>query len=174
MSDKASEFTVDVLANCEWSFSIDVDWIYVIEPRSQYTGSRTLTIRVFKNETTSIRVGKLVFRFAGEQTELKISQEPFEVYLTVSEDNLSFGYRTAEKELIISSNCGWEAKSSVDWVAIRPSTGLVGSFDMVVNVETNNSKEARLAEVLIWNERYQLNKTIRISQIGQSEIIDKD
>lgn len=173
-SNKAAEFTIDVLANCEWSFFVDVDWAYVVEPKAQYNGPKALTICVLKNETTSSRTATFVFTFAKGTKTLKVSQEGLDVYLNVNETELSFGYRTAEKVINITSNCGWDAKSDKTWLILKPVTGLLGSFDVTVNVETNNTKEARSATITIWNETYSLTRVVNVVQSGQAEINEKD
>ena len=174
LSNKSAEFTIDVFANCDWSFSVDSDWTYIIEPRTAYNGPKTLSIKVLKNDTTSERTATYSFIHSGGKQVLTITQAAFEVYLTASEHNLSFGYRTAEKIISISSNCGWEAKSSASWIAVKPITGLIGNFEMTINVETNNSTDMRASTIEIWNETYALHETINVSQNGKAGTNDKD
>jgi len=169
-SNKSGEFTIDVSANCEWSFTVDVNWTYIIEPRTSYSGSKTLSIVVLKNESTSERTATYSFIYSGGKQDLIITQSGFEVYLTASENDLSFGYRMAEKVISINSNCGWEARSGASWVSIRPITGLVGNFEMTVDVETNIAQEPRSTTIDIWNDKYGLKETLCVSQIGKSGI----
>ena len=174
LSHSAAEFSIDIFANCEWSFAVDADWAYIIEPKVKYDGPKALTIAVLRNETTSLRTATFSFKYSKGTKTLQVNQKGLEVFLTVSESDLSFGYRTAEKIISVASNCGWEAKADKTWVALKPVTGLVGSFDVTVNVETNNTKESRTATIQIWNETYGITRTINVSQNGQAVINDMD
>ena len=174
LSNKAAEFSMDVIANCDWSFSLDANWAYIIEPRIQYNGSKTLVIGVLKNETTTERTATFVFNYSKGSQTLKVTQTAFEVYLNVSEQDVLFGYRNAEKVIRITSNCGWDAKSNQEWLAIRPITGLVGSFDMTLDAKTNDGSADRTAQVSIWNEKYGLSQVITVTQYERKNTDVKD
>lgn len=174
VSDNSSQFTIDVTANCDWSFTMDSDWFYVIEPKAQYSGSKTLTINVKKNEYTSERAATLIFSYSAGTKTLTVKQAAFKVYLEVSEHDLSFGYRSAEKIINVVSNCGWDANIDADWLAIAPVTGLTGNYNMTIQVKTNSTETKRKAIISIWNKKYDLASTVNVVQNGQSEINDKD
>lgn len=174
LSNKASEFSFDVTANCDWSFSLDANWAYIIEPRILYSGSKTLTIGVLKNDTFSERTATFVFSYPSGSKVLKVIQLAFEAYLDVTVQEVQFGYRNAEKVIKVTSNCGWYAKSSEEWLDIRPVTGLVGSFEMTLEVQTNQELADRSATISIWNDKYQLSQFISVNQRGRPESIVKD
>lgn len=174
VSDKSSQFTIDVTANCDWSFTVDSDWIYVIEPKAKYSGPKTLTINVKKNEDTSERTATLTFTYSTGTKILTVTQAAFKVYLDISEHDLSFGYRAAEKIINVVSNCGWEAEIDADWVTIAPVTGLAGNYNMTIQARTNSTETKRKAIISVCNKRYGLSNTVNVVQDGQSEINDKD
>lgn len=174
LSNKAAEFSLDVIANCDWTFSQNTNWAYIIEPRSQYNGSKTLVIGVLKNETTSERTATFVFSFSKGSQILKVTQTAFEVYLNVSEQNVLFGYRNAEKVIKVTSNCGWDAESNQEWLMVRPITGLVGSFEMTLEAKTNNGTTGRTAQVRVWNEKYGLSQVISVTQHERKNTDVKD
>lgn len=174
VSNKATEFSMEVTANCDWSFSLDANWAYIIEPRTFYNGSRTLVIGVLKNESTSERTATFEFKYSKGTKTLKVTQTAFDVSLSVSDQDVVFGYRNAEKIIKVTSNCGWEANSSQEWLAVRPITGLVGSFEITLEVETNNETDGRTAQVTIWNEKYCLSQIITVTQHGSNNIAVKD
>lgn len=165
---KSVEFALTVEADCEWSFDIDSTWAYVIEPKSQYSGSAVLSIRVKANETVKERSAVMHFIWDDGRDSLIIIQDPFQPYLEVSEKELTFGNKAAEKVILVTSNCGWEASSLSDWISFKPSTGLVGNFDMTINVGINNTGGVRISEIRIVNKSYNLEQIVRISQNGKS------
>lgn len=174
VSNKASEFTLDVSANCDWSFSLDANWAYIVEPRTQYHGSKALIIGVLKNDMTSERTATFEFKYSKGTEVLKVTQTAFEVYLDISEKDVLFGYRKAEKIIRVTSNCGWDAKSSNDWLVVRPITGLVGSFEITLEVEANDEGTDRSAKVDIWNDKYGLSQVVSVTQRGHNSIGVKD
>ena len=168
------EFTLEVQSNCDWKVKNNSEWVTVSPKNNSYSGTKTLTISISENTEKEQRSAQLFFAYATTEDTLKITQEAFDAYLDVSVNQISFGYRSAEKTISITSNCGWLAKSEVPWITIRPSTGLVGNFEMEINAETNNSPDKRYAKVYVWNEQYGLEQNIIISQEGQPQISGKD
>lgn len=174
VSSTPTAFDVRVYANCDWRVRNDADWVSVAPDNEVYSSSMTLSVSVAENKKTESRSATLLFLYGDKQEALTIVQDAFNVYLEVSLEEISFGYRTAEKVIMVTSNCGWFAKSSETWTAIKPSTGLIGNFEMSVNVETNNSEKPRSAQIHIWNEEYELDRYVSIGQEGQPETEERD
>lgn len=159
-----NEFPLTVQANCQWGVKCKESWLEIQPRQSQYKNSVVLHFRAQNNTSTEPRVAEVVFTYGDKTSILTITQEPFEVYLRASEEQISIGYRAAEKTIRINSNCGWYAKADQDWIAIKPSTGLIGTFDMLIKVETNTNAKARSGQIKIWNDTYGTDIFIRIDQ----------
>lgn len=164
-----NEFPIRVKANCAWTASCEKDWVSITPEQESYTNSILLHIRVQNNTTTESRSAEIIFSDGKKEVLFTIIQDAFEVYLNASESDISFGHRAAEKHIKITSNCGWYAKASQTWIAIKPSTGLIGDFDMLINVESNGKNESRSGQILIWNEDYGAEISIEISQDAKPE-----
>lgn len=170
----SGSFDLDVTANCEWSFAVDASWAYVVEPRPSYSGSKQLTINVLRNDTISERTAVFSFNYQGGSRSLVVKQAGFDVFLDVSDKSLSFGHLSAQRVISVTSNCGWDAKTDAIWLDIRPITGLVGNFDMTVEVSPNDDVQPRSAIITIWNQNYSLVRTVSVTQDGRPNIGDKD
>ena len=162
-----NEFAISVRANCRWEVTCRESWISITPEQESYMNSALLHLRVQNNPDTESRKADVIFYYGKDSTILSITQEAFEVYLYANESKLDFGYRAAEKNIVVNSNCGWYAKADVNWIAIKPSTGLIGNFDMLINVETNNGLEPRNGQIHIWNEAYEKDIYVHISQAGK-------
>lgn len=173
VSSNLSQFELNVQSNCDWIIKTDAEWVSIIPSDTLYHMSTTLNVIIDANTKTESRKAKLRFCYEGKEEILTITQDAFDVYLDVSIDEISFGYRTAEKIILITSNCGWHAKASVNWIAIRPSTGLIGNFDMNISVESNYEKNERNGEVYIRNEEYDISRYIYIRQNGTGIVDDR-
>lgn len=159
-----NEFPVKVSSNCEWSIDCLQDWVSWSPEEEAYAGSLLLHVRVRNNAIAEPRTAEMIFRYDRDSVVLTIHQEAFEVYLRPSVDQVLFGYRSAEKHLTINSNCGWYARTEQNWISIKPSTGLVGNYDMVISVETNPSSAPRAGKIDIWNDTYGCKCSIDVSQ----------
>jgi uncharacterized protein (TIGR02145 family) len=162
-----NEFAISVRANCRWEVSCSEPWVSITPEQESYMNSVLLHLRVQNNPDTESRRAEVTFHYGQDSTILVIRQEAFNVYLYASETNLDFGYRAAEKVIKINSNCGWYAKADAGWIAIKPSTGLIGDFDMLITVETNKGLESRDGAIRIWNETYGKEISVLISQSGK-------
>lgn len=165
-----NEFALKVTSNCQWHIICPENWINILSPQDYYTGSALIRFRVEKNTATSERQGSVVFTDGKDTTRLNIIQGAFEVYLHSDETVIDCGYRAAEKIIRISSNCGWYANADMEWIAIKPSTGLIGNYDMQLNIETNTTPQARTGKVHIRNDEYDQDIYI---VINQAEGIDR-
>ena len=168
-------FSLTVESNCEWTVDNTAEWIDIAPSSSSYSQSAFLTIRIKENKGTQERSAQIAFHYKDEEEDvfLTITQEGFKPIISISDADLSFGYRSAEKIIGISSNCGWYAKTDCDWVAIRPVTGLIGLFDMNIFVETNLTTTPRNTSIHIINDTYGLDSVIEINQAAQTTVNNK-
>ena len=173
VSSNQTLFDLNVQSNRDWKIKSDADWIFVSPSDTLYHSSVSLSIKIVANTKTESRMAKIHLCYGDKKETLTITQDAFDVYLDISIDEISFGYRTAEKNILITSNCGWYAKPSENWIAIRPSTGLIGNFDMNINVETNNENNDREGQIHIWNEEYAIDRYIAIHQRGNEKVNEK-
>lgn len=167
VSRLSNEFELTVTSNGKWSIESDSEWVFIDPDRSEYSNSMSLIIRVEENKTASKRTATLKFIYGEKTASLKIIQDKLDAAINLSLSSISFGHHLAEKNILVTSNCGWLAKENAQWIKIRPSTGLVGNFEMNIYVEPNKGFEDRTGEIRIWNEDFKIEKTVKISQAGQ-------
>lgn len=160
----ADVFDIDIDANCDWSVSCSDSWVEISPLLSTYHESLSLSIRVSENDGTTPRETVITFTYDTSSEQCLIHQAPFVPRLEISDHDISFGYRTAEKIIRVISNCTWEAAPESSWIAIRPVTGLVGSFEMTVNAETNPEESARSSRIHFWNDAYGVNEYVQVTQ----------
>ena len=162
-----NEFGISVRANCRWEVNCSEPWVSITPEQESYMNSVLLHLRVQNNPDTEPRSADIIFHYGQDSTILVINQDAFDVYLYASETKLDFGYRAAEKVIKINSNCGWYAKADASWITIKPSTGLIGDFEMLITVETNKGLESRDGDIRIWNDAYEKEISVLISQSGK-------
>ena len=169
-----NEFVVSVESNYIWTVECDMDWVTITPSNTTYQDCQKLHIRVAANTDQKPRSTIVSFICDAKNTTLTITQEAFNPYIDLSEKQISFGYRMAEKQICITSNCGWYAKPSSNWIQISPSTGLIGNFDMTIRVETNDSEKEREGFIDIWNNDYHIEQRIEITQTQYVQSLGND
>ena len=162
-----NEFELSVSSNGTWRIESDAEWVFIDPDRTEYSNSISLIIRVDANTTASKRTATLRFLYGEKTATFKIIQDKLDAVINISLTSISFGHHLAEKNILVTSNCGWFAKENAQWIKIRPSTGLVGNFEMNIYVEPNKGVADRTGEIRIWNEDYKVEKIVKISQAGQ-------
>lgn len=167
LSRLPNEFELTVTSNGKWSIESDSEWVFIDPDHSEYINSMSLIIRVDENKTASKRTATLKFLYGEKTAFFKIIQDKLDAVINVSLASISFGHHPAEKNILVTSNCGWLAKENAQWIKIRPSTGLVGNFEMNIYVEPNQNLADRTGEIRIWNEDYNTEKIVKINQSGQ-------
>lgn len=173
-SNTTDLFDIDVDANCDWTVNCPETWVEISPRLSSYHGSLSLNVRLAENEGITQRNATITFTYGSDFAVCRIHQDPFVPRLDISETEISFGYRTAEKTIRIISNCVWEAAQESSWIAIKPVTGLVGSFEMTVNAETNPSESPRSTRIHFWNDLYGVNEYVQVSQAEHPATENKD
>ena len=163
----AGSFQLEVLSNTAWTVTCPEKWVTIDPWQLRFDGDATLQIRLSANTSVSSRSAVLTFEHENGPSSLRITQAAFIPEIEISDPELVFGYRKAEKRLYVQANCTWEAVTDVGWLAIRPVTGLVGRFEMTVTAGTNPGA-ARTAEIVVKSEGYEFLQTIRVSQEGRS------
>lgn len=165
-----NEFYVRVESNYIWSATVDVDWVTISPEESLYEGSQNLRVRVAENEDTLSRTANINFVCDENIVDFAITQEGFNPYIDISNKQISFGYRIAEVQISITSNCEWYARSDSNWIIINPSTGLIGKFNMLITSQTNETDKERIGSIEVWNDRYGIHDYIAVIQQGRSEV----
>ena len=161
----AITFVFNIFSNCNWHIEGLPDWVSVEPNMADYFQSTQLLFRITENKSVQLRECDISFVYADAKAKVfHITQAAFVPYLTLSEQQISFGYRESQKSIAISSNCGWTASVNHDWVAIRPSTGLVGVFEIIVMTSTNPTQADRTTAIHIWNQEYNLESILQVMQ----------
>lgn len=158
-SEDASEQTVNVTSNVDWTAECNKSWCTV----SPESGSKdgVLKVTVEANETGKDRSAKLVISSNNETRTVMITQIAGEM-LEVNVEELEFGCLSATKTITVRSNVPWTIESDSDWCTVDPASG---TKSVKVNVTVNRNFEDAVRDAVLTLKSAGKTLTVNVSQM---------
>ena len=147
--------TIPVTANFEYSVSESADWLSY-----QITSSGvklTVTANVEEKENTA--EVKIYSSKYGVTKTVYVKQKKFVPTITIDKTELSFDASGGSQTISIKANFDYTISESASWFTLTKSNDVI-KVTMPAYVETVD----RMADITISNNKYNLSKTITISQ----------
>ena len=136
-----------VTANVAWTAESSVPWV-TLQTKSG-TGNGKIVFSVAANTGTSARTGTITVSGGGKTATCTITQEKNEVKLEVSPANREFTCAAAGgKELGVTANVAWTAKSSVSWIKLSKASGS-GNGKVAFSVAENPDSKSRTGKITV-------------------------
>lgn len=163
-----------------WTISSELPmWLSISEMMRNGEGDIAFDVAVSKNDTGHNRSAELVFVASNQQKTIYIRQKAKEKLQFIGEDEYSMDCESVTLTLKIEKNVDYqlviptadsnwiEQVSSDDINALISSLeGLEGYSELKLEIAANQNKEQRKAEVIIYNEIFNLSDTIHLVQKG--------
>ena len=155
--EKFSEIT----ANCDYDVTTDVDWLTIER------GPSGIKVIASSHVEVTERTANIII--ASEKYNLvhiiKVAQGAFVPILTISTENLTFDVEGDKCEVSVTSNIDFMVRTDVDWLTIQK-----GATVVKVTALSNDEESARTAKVEIYSEKYNIYRTVKVSQ-GAFEVL---
>lgn len=153
VSGGASQDTIRVEANGEWSVSTQTTWIHIISPRAgRGSGSQDLIFEVDASTQTASRPGTLTIRTTdGIQRIITVTQRAGDIILDPQpRTTMVFTYTGGTQTLDVTSNAQWTATSNVAWLTINGEREVTaeGNQQLNIQVSTNNDSEKKTGTIV--------------------------
>ena len=143
----ASGKELGVTANVGWTAKASVSWVTVNTKSGK--GSGKVTYDVAANPNATPRTGKITVSGGGKTAVFTITQEKKAIVLQVSTSSREFGCGAASgKELGVTANVRWTAKSSVSWVKLQKGSGS-GNGKVAYDVAANPNATPRTGKITV-------------------------
>ena len=155
-------------ANVSWTAKSSVSWLSV--KTSSGKGNGKIVYNVAANAGTSSRTGKITVAGGGLTRTFSVTQNGNSgggtATLTLGASERSFAAAAANsKELGVTANVSWTAKSSASWLAVKTASGK-GNGKIIYNVAANTGTAARTAKITVAGGG--LTRTFTVTQSGKS------
>ncbi len=163
-----------------WTLSSELPlWLSISEMIRNEDGHISFNMVASKNDTGHNRSAELVFAASDQQKTIYIRQKAKEKLQFIGEDEYEMDCESATLTLEIEKNVdyqlviptadsSWIKQVSSDDINALVSSlqGLEGYSELKLEIAANQEKEQRIAEVIIYNEIFNLSDTIHILQKG--------
>ena len=156
VSGGASQDTVRVEANGEWSVTTQTSWIHIISPRTgRGSGSQDLIFDVDASTLATSQTGQLTLNTAdGIQRIITVTQRAGDIIIDPIPTDKEFQYDGGEFTLTVKSNVTWTAKSSENWLTINNTREVTfnGNQDLNIRAERNTGSGAQTGTITFNDE----------------------
>ena len=151
---------VAITANIEYEVNISAEWlsctknengITITVPNYAEIEKRTAEITI-SNEKYSI--SKII----------KVTQCAFEPKLEVTPNEINFTADSGSQDIAITANFEYEVNTSAEWFSCTKNNN-----GITITVPNYAEVEERSAEITISSKKYNISKTIKVTQAGLSE-----
>ena len=158
----SAEHSVYVSAPCSWEAESMVEWI-TIETKSANKSDKDVKLLFYVEDNMDIasRVGKILI----SNDELKlyatliITQNGFEPVLKCEPKSLAFPFKGGAEKLKITATVSYQLSATADWISMRDDDG-----EVLVTVAPSELVTERTAEIVVFNEKYDLETKIAVLQ----------
>lgn len=157
---------INVLANCSWQISIDVQWLETdIKSGSD---SQKVSIRASKNTTGKERKGTItitggspLITFPITVTQSKSSDSEEQLTMSVDKSSMEFEKDGGSQSFVITCNTSWTI-TGPDWCSLSATSGS-GNATITVTATKNDQIQQRTGKVTVTGEGVSA-KSIDITQ----------
>ena len=157
--------TIPVTANFEYSVSESADWLSY-----QITSSGvklTATANVEEKENTA--EVKIYSNKYGVTKTVYVTQKEFVPTITIDKTELCFDAKGGIQSFSVSANFEYSVSENTDWLSYKRNGNSV-----IITVDSYDVTEARNAEVVITNDKYNIRKIITVTQNAFVPTLDID
>ena len=155
-----AQYSVSVTSPHSWQATSKNNWV-IVDTEDGIAGTETLKFSVLRNEEEVERKGTIVVKNEDYNliAELYVIQKAFEPAITINPEVLNFTIEGGVQEIAIAANFEYEVSKNTDWVTFVKTPNSI-----TVTVPNYAEEEERTAEITISNEKYNISKTIKVTQ----------
>ena len=171
-ADAANGKELKVTANVEWTAKSSASWLKV--RTGSGSGNGTILYNVAANADSAARTAAITVSGSGLTRTFTVKQDgkpsggggSSTATLTLGASERTFTADAASgKELKVTADVAWTAKSSASWLAVKTASG-TGNGKILYNVAANASASARTATITVTGGG--LTRTFTAKQDGKS------
>ncbi len=153
-------YSVLVTSPYSWKAECDSEWI-VVDSKTGIAGDEKFQFTTLRNEEELERKGTILLTNTTYNlaAELYVIQKAFEPKITIEPKTLNFAVEGGTQDITITANFEYEVSKNADWVTFVKTPNSI-----TVTVPNYAEEEVRTAEITISNEKYNISKTIKVTQ----------
>lgn len=151
-SFQGGTYEVTVTSNCDWTVSLQSDWVSCSPTSGSNNGIVTITVIPVAGEINGSRQTSVVF--ASEETEaiLNVIQTAMlQIPVQIDPDQCDFEYEGGVRTVNVTCEGNWTAATEADWISLSVSSGS-GNSQVNLTVAANGAFHPRSSFVCFTSE----------------------
>ena len=153
---------VTITSNIEYEVSVNADWITFTKTNNG------IAVTVPNNTEVEKRIA--IITISSEKYNIsktiRVEQKAFAPKISVEPETLNFYYDGGKQEVTITSNFEYEVSVNADWITFTKTNN-----GIAITAPINTEGEERSADITISSEKYNISKTVKVSQTAKNVII---
>ena len=157
---KADTYSVSVTSPYSWEAVSKNDWI-IVDNTTGIAGTEVLRFSVARNDMEEVRKGTIVLinLTYNLATELYVVQKASAPEISIDKSELNFAAEGGSQNVTITANCEYTVSITADWISYTKR-----GYGITVNVLNNVAVKERTADIIIYNNEYNISNSIKVSQ----------
>lgn len=166
------KFSITISSDCDWTCTPGKEWI-IVSSNEGNRGSKTITVDVAKNTTTSTRSGEIsiVSKTSASSTRVIVNQEVAQVSL--STQSLNYQWSGETLSLTVTSNCPWEITDLPQWISASVTAGSSGMTGLSFTLSKNDGNSQRTYTASIINKDSNVKQEVLLTQKYCVDYVDE-
>ena len=167
---EGGSFTIEVKANIDYSFEIDVDWIHQASTKALVSKETAFTVD--KNEDTRKREGSVTVKSALGSERITIYQEAGAPSIILSSESVSIGTQGGIFTVDVNTNVDVEMAitAGAEWLS-EVTTKAMSTHSYTFKAAPNEGTDSREGKITFKNEQSGLEATVTVTQMQKDAFV---
>lgn len=167
---EGGNFTIEVTANVEYSFGIDVDWIHQSGTKALTTTTTTFTVD--PNEDTRKREGTVTVRSSMGSETVTVYQEAGSPTIILSSENIPVGADGGSFTVDVNTNVdvSMAITEGGEWLS-EVTTKSMSTHTYTFKAEANEGVDERIGIISFKNTANGLEATVTVTQMPKGALV---
>ena len=163
-------FTIEVTANIEYSFDIDVDWIHQSSTKALTT--KTTTFIVDENDDTRKREGSVTVKSSLGSEKITVYQEAGSPTIILSSETVSVGAEGGRFTVDVNTNVDvtMAITAGAEWLS-EVSTKAMSTHSYTFEAADNDSTDPRIGKITFKNAANGIEATVTVTQMQKDALV---
>ena len=164
--DKTSK-DININSNISWSAKTSDSWIS-LSKSSGDAGYSKITVTIAKNTTGDARTGHIEIYNHDYNLTKSVTITQVAATISVNSSSIEVGPESTTRNVTVTSDIDWTAKTSANWITLSKSSGTAGTTTLNVNIEANTLASSRTSQITVYNQDYNITKKIVVNQAAST------
>lgn len=167
---EGGNFTIEVTANVEYGFDIDVDWIHQSSTKALTT--KTTTFIVDENDDTRKREGSVTVKSSLGSEKITVYQEAGSPTIILSSETVSVGAEGGRFTVDVNTNVDvtMAISAGAEWLS-EVSTKAMSTHSYTFEAADNDSTDPRIGKITFKNAANGVEASVTVTQMPKGALV---